>query len=170
DFEQYLHPARRNGRRQYLVDRTVEELARADPRQTPQTGVHHLGSLHLSDQRVAKLRLGLQRQQLETGSGAPHFAQKAVVKSRPFGAPRQQNRRQTLEDIHLLVLVQPARQPAPENPPVDLILDLIGVLKPGSVDPARLLNTIVVSWKSETWPQAEAAQVEPAQFQRERLA
>src|SRR5207244_1597927 len=135
-----------------------------DARQAPQTGVNHLASLDLSDQRVAKLRLGLEGQQLETGSGTPHLTQQAVVESRPFGATRQQDRRQTLEDIHLLVLVQPACQPAPKNPPVDLVLDLIGELKPGGVDPPRLLNPVVVSWKSESRSQAEATQVEPPQF------
>ena len=47
-------------RRQHLIDRSIEQLARAQSREAPQAGVHHLAFFHLREQRVAELRLGLQ--------------------------------------------------------------------------------------------------------------
>jgi hypothetical protein len=67
-------------------------------------------------------------------------------------------------------LFKPPAIATPKNPPIDLVLHLIGKLETGSVDAAGLLDAIVVAWKAEAGAQAKAAQIEPAQLECRRLA
>ena len=62
-----------------------------------------------------------------------------------FGPARQQHRRKPLENIDLLILVQSARDAAPKDPPIDLVLHLIGELKSAGVDAAGLLDAEIVA-------------------------
>ena len=63
------------GRRDHQVDRPVEQLARAQPREAPQLALLEIAGLHALDQRVAQLGLGAERQQFQAGRRAPHLAQ-----------------------------------------------------------------------------------------------
>ena len=57
-----------------------------------------------------------------------------------------------LVDIHLLVAIQPARDPSPKDPPLDLALHLIAVLQPRSKHTARLLDSEFIAGETEPRP------------------
>src|SRR5665213_2183447 len=92
NFEELLDPARDYRRRKDLIDRAVEQLSRAQSRDAPQAGVDEVARKNTRHQLIAQLRLGLDRQQLQAGGGAPHFPQQARIHARTLGPARQQNR------------------------------------------------------------------------------
>ena len=83
---------------------------------------------------------------------------------------RQQRGRKPLEHVGLLILVQPAGDAAPENPPLDFVLHLIRELQARRIDAPRLLDAEIVARESEAGTQAEAAQIQPAQLHARRCA
>ena len=82
-----------------------------------------------------------------------------------FLVPRgSRMRREALEDVGLLIAVEAAGDAAPEDPPIDFVLHLIGERQAGGVDAARLLDAEIVAGKAEAGAQTEAAQIEPAEL------
>ncbi len=78
----------------------------------------------------------------------------------------KQEGQQALHDIDLLVAIQPAGEAAPEDPPVDFVLGLIGELRPRRVNAADLFDAEFVADIAEAGTQAEAAEIQPADFMR----
>src|SRR5690242_9393324 len=52
NLQQRLNPARGDWRRQHLIDRTVEQLARTDAGHAPERGLDHFAAFDHADQRV----------------------------------------------------------------------------------------------------------------------
>ncbi len=82
----------------------------------------------------------------------------------------QQNGREPLKDVGLLIAVEAARNAAAKNPPIDFALHLIAEGESGGVDAAGLLDAKVVARKTKPGSQAKARQVEPARFVRRVFA
>src|SRR5207245_8647781 len=102
----------------------------------------------------------------QAGGGAPHLAQQAAIDPwRLFAAAREQKRRDALVEVRLLIAIQATGDAAPEDPPVDFALHLVGVLQAAVVNPARLLHSEIVAGKTESGTQAESAEIEPAGFE-----
>ncbi len=169
-FDERFDPARRRSRRDHLVDRAIKELARSQTRQAPQRRLAHFARFDLRQQRIAELCFRLNRQIFQTRRRAPHLAQQTIVQPRrTLVSARQQVRREPLKNIVLLVFVHSSGYAAPEDPPVDLVLDLVGKRETGGVHAARLLDAKIVAGEAESGPQAKATQVEPSHLQRRRL-
>ncbi len=88
---------------------------------------------------------------------------------RLLAAARQQEAGEPLVDIGLLVAIEPAGHASPEDPPIDLALHLVAVRQAGGVDAARLLDAEIVAGIAEAGAQAEAAEIEPADFEGRAL-
>ena len=114
--------------------------------------------------QVAQFRLGVDRQQLEARRRAPHLAQQTGVYSWRLGRAGQQDGRNALEQIGLLIFIQPAGNAAPKNPPFDFVLHLIGERQASGVYAAGLFDTEIVAGEAEAGAQTEAAEIEPAYF------
>ncbi len=165
-LEQRLYPTGRHRYRKHLIGRTVKQLARPEPRHTPQPRLDEVSFDNARDQFIAQLRLGLNRQQFQTGRGAPHFTQQAGIDTRALCSSGQQCWRKPLEHIGLLISIQPARHASPENPPLDLVLHLVGELQAAGVDPPSLFDAKVVARKAKPGAKTEATQIQPARFVR----
>ena len=77
---------------------------------------------------------------------------------------RQQNGREALEDIALLIAVQAAGDAAAEDPPIDFVLHLIAEGEPAGIDAASLFDAEIVAGKAEAGAQTKAREIEPARF------
>src|SRR5262245_26094078 len=107
-------------------------------------------------QHIAQLRLDRDRQQLQAGRRSPHFTQQALVHSGRLRPARKQSWRKPLKNVSLLILVQPAGDATPEDPPLDFVLNLIAEQQPARINSPSLLNTEVVARKSESGTQTES--------------
>ena len=83
-----------------------------------------------------------------------------------FARPGNQERQQALHDVDLLIAIQAAGEASPEDPPIDLVLRLIAELRARRVDAPHLLDAVFVADIAEAGAQAEAAEIQPANFVR----
>ena len=163
DVHDRFRPARHAGGRHHQIDGAVEQLARAQARDAPQLALFVIACLDALNQRVAEFGFGAQRQQLQAGCGAPHLAQQRRVDAlRLLVASWQQETRQALVHIGLLVAIETSGDAAPEDPPIDFALHLVRIRDATRVEAARLFDAEIVARVAEARPQAESGQVEPA--------
>ena len=71
---------------------------------------------------------------------------------------------EALEQVGLLILVQPSSHAPAENPPLDFVLHLVGERQPFGIDAACLLDAEIVAGEAKAGAQAKAAQVQPCAF------